>query len=43
MTAATVIGVPIRWKWVPVDHCNTCGEDRPADHHAYLLRLETAR
>lgn len=32
MTTATVIGVPLRWKWVPVKPCDSCGEDRPADH-----------
>lgn len=43
MSTATVIGLPVRWKWVPVEPCTACGEDRPTDHDAYLLRLEAAR
>jgi hypothetical protein len=42
MSTATVIGVPVRWKWVPVEHCDSCNEDRPVDHRAYLPRLETS-
>jgi hypothetical protein len=41
MSTATVIGLPLRWKWVPVEHCNRCREAHPVDH-ACPIRLETS-
>jgi len=41
MSAGTVIEFTTRREWVPVEHCDRCGEARPADH-ACLIRLETS-